>query len=294
MGNVFSIFSFIVFAAESILSPLAQQAPATISPTKPDVTFAQVSQKTTSFGDVLGIVSVQVTPVPSPTPIPKTARQKKFVIAALGDSMIDTLGPDLPNLKNILTSVYRRTEFTMLNYGVGGTNIDYGIERLTSDYTYLDRHIPALVSQFPDILIVESFAYNPYSFDEGALDTHWLALAKIIDTMKLYCPQTKILLAATIAPNAVVFGDGGNLRPQDADGKLKKVTTIKKYLESTIRFAQSQNVPLANAFYPSLQEDGNGKLEYINGGDNIHYSDAGREFFSKIIADAIIDNHLLE
>ena len=80
--------------------------------------------------------------------------------------------------------------------------------------------------------------------------------------------------------------------------EVQKQTTlgkeIKKYIESTIAFAKSQNIPLADAYHPSLDNTGNGKLTYINGGDHIHYSDAGRSLFSRIIADTILSNKLLE
>ena len=126
--NVFSIFVGVVLAAEGIISPIPDELPrASLVTTKPDVTFGQLP-----VPEVLGVVSEE--PLPS---FPIT-RKSSYTIAVLGDSMVDTLGPGVPHLKSALKSVFPRTSFTIYNYGVGGTNIDYGLARLTSDYLYLD------------------------------------------------------------------------------------------------------------------------------------------------------------
>jgi hypothetical protein len=240
----------------------------------------------------------QQTTSPTNTPIPKPAphrsKQSAYTIAFLGDSMIDTLGPDLPNIQDLLHTYYPATKFTLQNYGVGATNIDYGITRLTNDYDYLGVHKSAILAQNPDIVVVESFAYNPYSYDVGALDQHWLALAKIVDTVRARTPKAQIVIAATISPNNLVFGDGAPGISMDPTGKREKVATIQKYLDSTIAFAKSQNLPLADVYHPSLDSTGNGKVEYINPGDHIHYSDEGRALFARIFTDTVINSKLIE
>ena len=152
--------------------------------------------------------------------------------------------------------------------------------------------MPTLVSQHPDIVVIESFAYNPYPFAEGALTTHWLRLASIVDTIKEKLPDAKIVIAATIAPNEQVFGDGA--LNWDQIGKAQKVRTIKNYLDNAVGFAKGEHLPLADAYHASLDSADNGKLAYINPGDHIHYSDAGRALFANVVANAIASNRLLE
>ena len=310
--SLFSLFVVAVMAAEGIISPLADSAPAprpteanqpTISfgvlanasptPTVPAAPVAPpVEQKTPSpppaGSDRIGAGG------PSPTPVTYQARKKHYAVALLGDSMTDTLGPDVPHLKNKLSTLFPGTSFTMLNYGVGGTNIDYGIERLTSAYTYLGKQLPSLLSQSPDLVIVESFGYNPYTFDTGALEKHWLALASVVDTLKTGIPGVKIIIAATIAPNSKTFGDGAPGLSFSADDKWRRTQVIKQYLDSTVKFAKSQGLPLADLYHASLDKNGDGILSYINGGDHIHYSDSGRQLFAQKVADTIIANHMLE
>ena len=291
--SLLSLFATVVFASETVISPL--QFDGSINPlvqTKPSVSFGQLPAPTIPRPEVLGARAEESSP--SVTPSPRSSKKKNYTIAILGDSMADTLGPDLPNLKEALHAYYPTTALAMLNYGFGGTNIDYGLARITHSYSYLGNEIPSLVSQHPDIVIVESFGYNPYSYDEGALDRHWLQLAAIVDIIKKELPNANIVIAATIAPNAKTFGDGALNVSFDPIGKAHKVKTIKSYLENTVRFAESQRLPLADAFHPSLDGGGNGKKEFINQGDHIHYSDEGRKFFSQKITETIIANKLLE
>ncbi|KKU82028.1 MAG: hypothetical protein UY10_C0043G0004 [Microgenomates group bacterium GW2011_GWA2_47_8] len=286
-------------AAELILSPLAD-----------DISFLSplVAQPKVSFGALITptpvpiaspsakpaapeIATASATPAPAPA---YQARQKHYAVALLGDSMIDTLGPDVPHLKRKLQALFPGTTFTMLNYGAGATNIDAGLARITNSYTYLGQSIPSLVSQSPDIVVVESFGYNPYPYDQGALERHWLQLAAIVDVLRNRLPAVKIIIAATIAPNSQLFGDGAaglSFGPQD---KIERTNVIKEYLDSTVKFAQSQNLPLADAFHPSLMANGDGNVLYINGGDRIHYSDPGRDLFAQKVVETIVSNKLLE
>lgn len=270
--NILPFFVGVVLASEGILSPIPDEVPTAIAvATKPDVSFGQ-----------LPVPQVLGTSVEEPEPSLPPTSKSSYTIAVLGDSMVDTLGPGVPHLVDALKNIYPRTTFTIYNYGVGGTNIDYGLERLTSDYLYLDTPVPALVNRYPDIVVVESFGYNPYSFDEGALEKHWLQLAAIVDTLSNRIPNVKIIIASTIAPDALTFGDGvASFAPQD---KTNRTATIKKYLENAVKFAQSQNLPLADAYTPSLAAP----LRYINPGDHIHPSEEGKKLFAQKVAEAII------
>ncbi len=278
------------------------------------VLFAQPVSAASSFGElmatstpipttapaVLGTTTFIGPVKPSVIPTPQTKQQNSAIkkgavtIALLGDSMMDTMGPNAPTLQTALKKRFPRTTFIIKNYGVGGTGIQYGIERITNGYTYLGTSYAPLVSANPDIVVVESFGYNPFGDDAGTIDAHWLLLAKTVDTIKAHLPNAKIVMAATIAPNANRFGDGAYGLSFSVIEKWQRTTTIKKYLENTVRFANGEHLPLADAYHPSLLPDGNGNLTYINSGDHIHYSDKGRALMATKIADAIVKNNLLD
>lgn len=292
--NIFNLFFGIVLAAEtSILSPLGSdwQPPVIKTPT-PDVSFGMIMDNSQNvLGDSTESLVVE-TPTPTPKPTYRTTRQNSYTIAFLGDSMVDTLGPNIADLSSRLKKVYPLTSFHLVNYGVGGTNIDYGLSRINNPYDYLGNHIPALTSIKPDVVVIESFGYNPFVDDHNYLDRHWLALASVVDSLRGSIPGVKLLIASTIAPNANIFGDG--VLNWNAEQKQQKVATIKTYLENAVKFAQSQHLPLVDAYHPSLDGSGNGKLVYINAGDHIHYSDAGRMLFAQKTLETLVNNRILE
>lgn len=254
-----------------------------------------------TFGDlmrgaVLGTGTFSASIVAGVANVAEVRQTKKphYTIVFLGDSMTDTLGEDLQLVRDELRRVYPGTTFTLLNYGVGGENIVSGIARVTADTQYLGHTRPSLVSQKPDVVVIESFAYNPFPFETGALDQHWLSLAYMVDAIRANLPDAKIVMAATIAPNSFVFGDGASGIAFGIQDKQKRTHTIKQYLENAIRFAQSENLTLADAYHPSLDTRDEGKLLYINPGDHIHYSDAGRQLFARTVVETIVTNKLLE
>jgi len=298
--SLFQILGLIVYAAESIISPLPDD-----QIVYPNIIETRQSAPATSFASIYDIAMGEspvftVTPSPTSTPTPtpkalaKTARKKAFTISIIGDSMVDTLGPDGGGLDTKLRAIYPSASFTIINHGVGATNIDYGLERLTHGYSYLGANRPSVISQNPDVIVIESFGYNPYPYDEGAISKHWTQLAAMVNTIHTQLPATKIVIATTIAPNWDVFGDGAPFINMSPEGKRQKVNTIKQYLESTVSFARGEHLPLADAYHPSLDAQGNGKIGYINGGDHIHYSGEGRSFMASTIARTISENRLLE
>lgn len=258
---------------------------------------------TVTFGDlmratpaVLGTGTFSASIVAGLANVSEIRQTKKthYTIALIGDSMTDTLGENLGLVGDELRRMYPATTFTLLNYGVGGENIVSGIARVTADTRYLGIARPSLISQKPDVVVIESFAYNPFPYETGALDQHWLSMAHMVDAIKANLPKTKIIVAATIAPNSLVFGDGATGIAFGIQDKRERTQTIKQYLENAIRFAQSESLPLADAYHPSLDTNGEGKLLYINPGDHIHYSDAGRQLFARTLVNTMVTNKLLE
>ncbi len=218
----------------------------------------------------------------------KTINQKSgsMTIAVLGDSMVDTMGEHLPYLDRALKEYYPNYFFNLLNYGAGATNIEYGIYRLTNDHQYLDEPVPSLISTNPDIVIVESFAYNPWGGEKSDLDRHWLAMAKVVDILKAQT-KAKILFLSTIAPNKANFGAGPAGVNWGKDQAWEHAEKISKYLENTLAFASSQNISVVDAYHPSIV-GGHGNLELINPGDHIHPSVAGCQFVADLIAKKLV------
>lgn len=215
-----------------------------------------------------------------------------ITIAVLGDSMIDTLGPNIPQLQKALTQYYPHKKIKILNYGASATTIEYALFRLTNNYQYLGKTVPSLISQNPDVVVIESFAYNNFGNNQTGFDKQSGFLNNIITTIHDKLPKANILLTSTFAPNSLIFTNGSQNTPLNALEKVERTTTIKNYLENFITYAKNKHLPYADAYHPSLiQNEGN--RDFINSKDNIHPSVYGGEFFCDTLAKALFDNHIL-
>jgi len=208
--------------------------------------------------------------------------------------MIDTLGTGAPALQNALARYYPGRKFRIFNYGVGASHIEYALYRLTQDYDYDGQHYPSLISRKPDIIIIESFAYNNFGNTQEGIDRQWLNLGAITTTIREKLPNTKIILAAVPAPNSQNFASGApgiNLNVLDQQEKTK---TIKIYLQNLVNFATSQKYPLANAYTPSLTAQDEGLPDLISETDHLHLSDLGLQFLSDTIASTLHDKKIIQ
>jgi hypothetical protein len=239
--------------------------------------------------NVLGVTTIN----PSINNNNNVQDNKIYKIAVLGDSMVDVLGQNIPQLVLSLKKYLPSKKFIVLNYGFGASNIEYGFFRLNNGYKYLDKNFPGLISTSPDIIIIESFAYNNFGNCQSGFDKQWLSLESITNDIKSKLPQTKIVLASTIAPNSLIFADGIPDTNFSSMEKVEKTNTIKLYLQNLINFANSKHFPLADAFHSSLVNN-EGMLDLINPTDNLHLSDLGKEFFCDVLAKTIFDNKIVQ
>ena len=244
----------------------------------------------TPASKVLGISTTQPSPISTPTNV--GGEGKMVTIAVLGDSMIDTLGAGIPSLTKALQPSFPLIKFNILNYGYGASNIEQALDRLSHSYTYRGNTVPDLISQQPDIVIIESFAYNNFGNSQIGFDRQWTALGSLTGTIHQLLPSTHIMIAATIAPNSISFANGSTTQFSSLQ-KVEKTSTIKLYLENAINFAKSEKYPFIDAYHPSIF-GGNGNANYINTSDHIHPSTLGAKFFADLAAKAIVNTHWLD
>lgn len=222
------------------------------------------------------------TPIPSPTltptPTGKPHKKNSYTIAIYGDSMIDTMGERLEYLEHSLKASYPDVNFTLYNYGIGAQNVEMGLERWNNRLDYQDRHYPAITEVKPDIVIVGSFAYNPFSpYDRNR---HWIGLTKLVQQAQTVSPHVYML--AEIAPLRSNFGKGPNGVNWDENTAYTHSGWIVEQLENVVGLSKTLQVPLIDVFDPSK-----GHPEYTNPSDGIHPSVAGHEFTADIITNTI-------
>lgn len=227
------------------------------------------------------------TPSPAPIVLKEALPADAYTIILVGDSMTETLGPNTDKLREYLEIHYPNKEFGIFNLGAGSTNILTVEEKLDQDI--LNREF--------EVIIIESFGYNPLSdllLEEG-LKRQTQELDKIVSSIRNAKSKAKvnsiIVFLATIAPNKDNYGKGAvDLTPAERE---KWVSERSAYIQNHINYANAHNIPLINVYEKSLNPEGTGDVQYIEGATFIHPNEKGIDLISKEIADFLFNNHIL-
>lgn len=214
----------------------------------------------------------------------KSPSKASYTIVVYGDSMVDTMGESLEYLSKALKDRYPQTQFHYYNYGIGGENAEQGLARFHSPFNYKTRSFPPLSSHHPDIIIIGSFAYNPFS--PHFRDKHWRVLNQLVTEAKN--TGADVYMLAEIAPlrNNFGKGPGGINWPEDLASQQAK--NIVEQLENAIYIATDhQHVPLINAYSISKIDGKFGNRRFVDPHDNIHPSVEGHQLMAELIASRI-------
>ena len=225
---------------------------------------------------------------PSPTPIEASASLKVskaiFNIAIFGDSMVDTMGENLEYLQKSLKAKYPQTSFNLYNYGIGGQNVAQGQERFGRAFSYQGRTYSPITQIKADVIIVGSFAYNPFASHDK--QRHLEVLANLVGEAKATGAQ--VYLLAEIAPLEVGFGVGPSGINWPAELADMQAQHVVEQLANVFFLSKSLNVPLINAYGLSKDTDSKfGMKVYVNGSDGIHPSVQGHVLMSNLIATSL-------
>jgi lysophospholipase L1-like esterase len=223
--------------------------------------------------------------------------EKVLKIVVLGDSMTDTAGEGCPILCAELEKHYPGRPFDIYNYGVGGTRVGYGLWRLTHDYEFNDKKYKALIKLDPDIVLVESFAYNNGSDGprEGGLSHFREMHRQIVETLREKT-NAKIVYVVTIAPDIEHF-------LESVPNFINTPVSIRKwmaedrmvYLEETIKLAKEFKLPLVNVYQASLDAEKQGTPlgRWINPKDCIHPGEEGQQLIAENIVKVFVDKKII-
>jgi len=223
--------------------------------------------------------------------------EKVLKIVMLGDSMTDTAGESCPRLRVELQKHYPNKKFDIYNYGVGGTRVGYGLWRLTHDYEFNDKKYEALVKLNPDLVLVESFAYNNGSDGprEDGLPHFREMHHQIVETLREKT-NAKIVYVATIAPDTEhflesvpsFFNTPVSIRKWMAEDRMV-------YLEEAIKIAEELELPLVNVYQASLDaaKQGIPLSRWVNPKDWIHPGEEGHQLIAENIVKVFVEKELI-
>ncbi|MDO8610048.1 MAG: SGNH/GDSL hydrolase family protein [bacterium] len=222
-------------------------------------------------------------PTPSPAPYSgKPYKKHTYTIAIYGDSMVDTMGENLEYVHTSLKQLYPYVNFKLYNYGKGSENVEMSLQRIYDKLDYKDRHYPPITDLKPDLIIIGSFAYNPFSpFDK---DRYWVAMTKLVEDFEKITPQ--VYMMAEINPLRKTFGKGPNGVNWDEQTAFNHSGNILKLMENTISLSGNLHIPLIDVFNRSINIQG-----LTDPNDGIHPSVKGMQFTANIIANTLNLNY---
>ncbi|HUQ84869.1 MAG TPA: SGNH/GDSL hydrolase family protein [Candidatus Limnocylindrales bacterium] len=226
---------------------------------------------------------------------PNIEKKREYTIVMIGDSMTHALGPHGGPFYEKLNALFKDNNHGILidNYAGPSTNILTLDKAMNTTTTFAEWTFEPLLSRQFDLILIESFGYNPLSqFGvENGIKRQNEELEKLMNTLIKTHPKSAIMFVATIAPNKANYGKLAN--PNDPpEARAAQVDERISYIRNHIKYATEHNIPVINIFEKSLTAAGDGNLEYINPNDYIHPSAVGIEFISGELANFIYDSQI--
>lgn len=244
-------------------------------------------------------IEITATPSVLPTPtvimpfkyvIPTIEKKREYQIVMIGDSMTYALGPHGGTFYEYINEAYKNDGhgITIDNYAQPSTSILTINNAMTRNQKYWDTELVPLMSRNFDLILIESFGYNPlsqFSLEEGLKKQNEILDETITSLIKNH-PKSVIMFVATIAPSKLTYGQSVD-KTMTAEGRAKEVEERISYIKNHIEYAKKHNIPLINIYEKSLTPSGDGNTEYINPDDDIHPSAVGVDFIGHELTDFI-------
>lgn len=238
---------------------------------------------------------LEATPEPTPYEFPyknpAIPKNRSYRIVIVGDSIAATLGLNANVLRLELIKYYPDSEFVTYNYGYPATNVLTLPDRLTQQTNSGSGQNPAILKQGFELIIIESFGYNPLSelpLEEG-LKKQTQALEQSVELILKEKPNVAV---AFMTPIALSFKNYARAS-YDLSPQVRKewVTERIAYINNHKKFATERGIPVIDVYTLSLKSNGEVDETYISD-DFVHPSIKGIKLMSKAIADYIFANKI--
>jgi GDSL-like Lipase/Acylhydrolase family len=229
---------------------------------------------------------------------PKITNKQVYKIAMIGDSMTVALGPHGGGFSEYINALYKKKEtdpqrIIIDNYAKS-SNILAVNDQLSKKKTISEYTFGPLLSEDYDLILVESYGYNPlsqYGVDEGIKKQNE-SLDKLMQKIITSRPHAAIVFVATISPNLQNFAKMTQSDKPETQ-RMEQAQERIAYLKNHIEYAKKHNIPLVNIYEKSLTPIGDGNMEYIDPSDDIHPSAEGVIFIGKELGDFIHSQQIL-
>jgi lysophospholipase L1-like esterase len=212
--------------------------------------------------------------------------------------MTYALGIHGGKLSEQLNTLYKSTpghqHIVIDNYAIGSKNILYLKTELTTSKTDSGETLNPVTSTHPDLILIESFGYNPLSQlgISNGLKKQTETLSDTMNFITAKLPHTAVMFVATIAPNKETYAENEQPGSSITD-REQQAQERTQYIQNHIAYANAHNIPLIDIYDKSLTSDGDGNPIYIEPSDHIHPSFEGIDFISNEIANNIYASQIL-
>lgn len=207
--------------------------------------------------------------------------------------MTHAFGPRGGVFNEILSKAYPDLFFEISNYAEANQSILLLPARLKEQVQAdHDLLLKPILEGDPDLIIIESFGYNPLSQfgKEMGLQKQEEVLTEIMTTLTNRFPNAAIMFLVTIAPDKKTYGL--KVTNSNADGRWTQAEERIEYITNHIDYANEHGIPVINAYKESLDVSGDGDVKYINPDDNIHPSAAGLALMGRIMTARIEEENI--
>ncbi len=225
---------------------------------------------------------------------PKLPKKHDYTVVFLGDSMTAALGPYTDLFRKDIEDKYLDVGLIVRNESAPASNVASLQDRLLSKSTESGALYDAVLSKSFDIIVIESFGYNPLSYlgtTEG-IDKANESLKTAMRILVRERPNSLIVFLATIAPSHTMYGVGEvKLTPAQRN---EWATERDLYIENHIKFAKDHNIPLVDVYHLTKDRNGSGLLKYIEPQYHIHPSQLGVNLIEDQLANYFIQAKVFE
>ena len=235
------------------------------------------------------------TPIPTPYQFPYKnpiiPKGRSYRIIIVGDSIVNSLGPNANVLREDLIKYYPDSEFVTYNYGYPSTNVLSLYQRLTQTTNDGVKDNQAILTQQFELIIIESFGNNPLSEFPLAvgLQKQNEELERSVNAILAQKPNAALAFLTPIALDQVNYAR----ESRDLSPEVRKQWVAERvaYIDNHRTFAQKLGIPVIDVYKASLKPDGTVDQSYISD-DFIHPSKKGIELISQVVADYIFNNKI--
>ena len=210
-------------------------------------------------------------------------------IAIYGDSMTEFLHLPPQALAEHLASLQPQVDAELFNYGVGATRAELVLYRLRYEYWHGRQRMQPLPVLQPDILVLESCAFNNSNDQQAGLKNFTHIWDQILATCRELAPQARVLLYLTIPPIAAVPDERGN---RLFFGALPEIFALRHhwrtiYQQAFAQWAAHQGLPLVDVRQHVFNMSAQTPINHWVAADGVHPNPTGVNLISAQIAAGI-------